>query len=174
MADNTTNLEKSVIIGGSEHIRDSDYEEAVVEGVIHVGDLLAKGTAETQVIAATETGINFKGIAIEQMIRASDTSTHATAMTVGSRVKYLKPMGERVKVRIKAMGYTTGATIPSGAPVRFNGTGSTIGANDSQLGDAYIDPACTDDAAIIGRMAKAAVAPDCTTNSENVEIEMWY
>ena len=42
MADNTTALGKSVIIGGSEHIRDSDYEEALVEGlklvehIIHV------------------------------------------------------------------------------------------------------------------------------------------
>ena len=174
MADNTTNLEKEVVIGGSEHIRDSDIEEALVEGAMYVGDLVAKGTAETQIIAGTETGINFKGICLGQSIRQLDTDTLATALTAAKMARYLKPTGGRVKVRCMAMGYTTGATIPSGAPVFANGTGSTIGANDSQKGDAYIDPACTDNAMIIGRLSKPAVAPDCTTNSENVEIEMWY
>lgn len=174
MADNTTILGKSVIIGGSEHIRDSDYEEAIVEGVIYVGDLLAKGTSEKQVIAATETGINFKGIAIEQMIRASDVATHSTVLTEGKRVKYLKPTGGKVKVRCMAMGFSTGGTVPSGEPVRFNGTGTTIAANDSQLGDAYVDPACTDDAAIIGRLAKPVTVASVATNSENAEMEMWY
>lgn len=135
---------------------------------------MAKGTAETQVIAGTETGINFKGICLGPSIRQSDTQTPATALTVAKPLRYLKPTGGRLKVRAMAMGYTTGATIPSGAPVYFNGTGSTIGANDSQLGDFYIDPACTDDAAIVGRLSKPAVAPDATTNSVNVEIEMWY
>lgn len=176
MANLTTNLEKSVIIGGSEHIRDSDYEEAIAQGVINVGDGLNKGSAETQVVASIELAVNFKGIAIEMMIRASDTSTHATVLTDTERIKILKPMGGRVKVRVMAMGFDSGATVPSGSPVYYNGLGSAIAANDTQLGDFYIDPAQDDgdNASQIGRLAKAAAAPDCSSDSSNVEIEMWY
>ena len=115
MADNTTNLNKRVIIGGAEHLRDSDFAEALCEGVIYVGDLLEKGTAETQVVAHTETGINFKGIAINEVIRPGDTSTVSTVITAGKMLRYLKPTGGRTRVRAMAMGFTTGdSTTPSG------------------------------------------------------------
>ena len=175
MADNTTNLNKRVIIGGSEHLRDSDFAEALCEGVIYVGDALAKGTAETQVVAATETGLNFKGIAINEVIRPGDTATESTVITPGKMLRYLKPTGGRARVRAMAMGYTTGATIPSGNNVYYNGIGSTIGANDSQLGDFYVDPAQVgDNSSKIGVLSAPVVAPDATTNSENAEMEMWY
>ena len=179
MADNTTNLEKAVVIGGSEHLRDSDYEEALVEGLVYVGDALVKGTAETQVAALASGAVQsvlFKGIAIQEQIRSSDLATYATVLTAGKTVKYLKPTGGRVKVRAMAMGYTTGAVIPTGSPVLLNAFGSTIGSSGdaTQIGDFYIDPACTDDQIIIGRTSKPVTAPDATTNSVNVEIEFWY
>lgn len=173
MTNNNDNLEKEVVIGGSEHLRDSDIEESLVEGVIQVGDALAKGTAETQVVATPENTINFKGIALGHSIRQSDTETLATALTAGKTVRYLKPTGGRVKVRAMAQGFDSGATVASGAPVYFNSTGSTI-TQTAILGDFFIDPACTDNAAIVGRLSKPAIAADTTSNNENVEIEMWY
>ena len=189
MADNLTILGKELIVAGSEHIRDSDYEESLCEGEMFVGDSLSKGTAETQVKAHTGGDVEFKGLCAGHLIRQSDTETlgsgdRTDAVTLGSAtggllvpgktVKFLKPTGGRVRVRFMAHGYTTGATIESGAPVYFKSTGSTIGSTLSGLGNLFIDPACTDDATIIGRTAKAIAAPDATTNDVNVEGEMWY
>lgn len=192
MADNTTILGRYPIIGGSEHIRDSDIEERLCEGVMFVGDSLAKGTAETQVIAHPGADQEFKGICLGHSIRQSDLETNGVAgddrddavadliesagglLSPGKMIKYLKPTGGRVKMRVMFHGYTTGATIESGAPVYFKSTGSTIGSTLSADGNFFIDPACTDDATIIARTAKAIVAPDATTNDVNVEGEMWY
>ena len=192
MADNLTILGKAVVVGGAEHLRDSDFEESLCEGEMFVGDSLSKGTAETQVKAHTGGDVEFKGICVGHTIRQSDLETYgaeggdrtdAVALLIesaggllspGKTVKYLKPTGGRVKVRFMAHGYTTGATIESGAPVYFKSTGSTIGSTLSGLGNFFIDPACTDDATIIGRTSKAIVAPDATTNDVNVEGEMWY
>lgn len=192
MADNTTILGKSIIVGGSEHIRDSDIEEKLCEGVMFVGDSLAKGTAETQVIAHPGADQEFKGICLGHSIRQSDLETFGVPgddrddavadliesagglLSPGKMIKYLKPTGGRVKVRVMFHGYTTGATIESGAPVYFKSTGSTIGSTLSADGNFFVDPACTDDATIIGRLAAPVVAPDATTNDVNVEGEMWY
>jgi hypothetical protein len=192
MADNLTILGKEVVIGGSEHIRDSDIEERLIEGEMFVGDSLSKGTAETQIKAHAGGDQEFKGICLGHSIRQSDVETlgdpgddrtdavallKGTAgglLTPGVMGKYLKPTGGRVKVRFMAHGFTTGATIESGAPVYFKSTGSTIGSTLSGLGNFFIDPACTDDATIIGRLSKAIVAPDATTNDVNVESEMWF
>jgi hypothetical protein len=192
MADNLTILGKYPVIGGSEHIRDSDKEERIIEGEMFVGDSLSKGTAETQALAHQGGDQEFLGIALKHSIRQTDLETYgadggdrtdAVALLINSGggllsptkvVQYLKPTGGRVKIRVMAHGYTTGATIESGAPVYFKSTGSTIGSSLSGLGNFFIDPACSDDATIIGRLAKAAVAPDATTNDVNVEIEMWY
>lgn len=173
MADNTTVLGKSVIIGGSEHLRDSDFEESLVEGTMNVGDSLKKGSAETQVVIGTETGTNFKGIVIAQSIRQSDTDTHSTTLTAGLSVKYLKPTGFRTKVRVMCYGFDSGGTIPSGANVFYNSTGSTT-AQTNSAGDFFADTACSDDSAIIGRLSKEAVLGDAGTNDVNTEIEMWY
>lgn len=190
MADNLTILGKEVVIGGSEHIRDSDIEERLIEGEMFVGDSLSKGTAETQIKAHTGGDVEFKGICLGHSIRQSDLETLGSGdrtdavallkgtagglLTPGVMARYLKPTGGRVKVRFMAHGYTTGATIESGAPVYFKSTGSTIGSTLSGLGNFFIDPACTDDATIIGRLSKAIVAPDATTNDVNVEAEMWF
>ncbi len=192
MADNTTILGKFPVIGGSEHIRDSDMEEALIEGEMFVGDSLLKGTAETQVKGHDGSDPTFKGIVLGHSIRQSDLETYGAdggdrtdavallkgtgggLLTPAKTVKYLKPSGGRYKVRAMAYGYTTGATIPSGSPVYTNLAGSTIGSTASVLGQFFIDPACTDDATIVGRLSKPAVAPDATTNDVNVEIEMWY
>ncbi|KKK63917.1 hypothetical protein LCGC14_2989460 [marine sediment metagenome] len=192
MADNTTILGKSIFAGGTEHLRDSDFEEYLIEGEMFVGDSLLKGTAETQVIGHDGSDPTFKGIAVAHSIRQSDLETYGAdgddrtdavallkgtgggLLTPGKTVKVLKPTGGRTKVRAMAYGYTGGATIPSGSPVYSNLAGSTIGSSASVLGQFFIDPACTDDATIVGRLSKAAVAPDATTNDVNVEIEMWY
>lgn len=192
MADNLTILGKSVIIGGSEHLRDSDFEERLIEGEMFVGDSLAKGTAETQIQSHPGGDQEFKGIMIGHSIRQSDLETFGAdggdrtdavallintaggLLTPGVMGQYLKPTGGRAKVRVMAHGYTTGATIESGAPVYYKSTGSTIGSTLSGLGNFFVDPACTDDATIIGRTSKATVAPDATTNDVNVETEMWY
>lgn len=192
MADNTTILGKEVIIGGSEHLRDSDFEEYLIEGEMFAGDSLLKGTAETQVKGHDGSDATFKGIAIGHSIRQSDVETFGVdgddrtdavadlkesaggLLSPGEVVKVLKPTGGRVKVRAMAYGYTTGATIPSGSPVYTNLAGSTIGSGANVLGQFFIDPACTDDAVIVGKLSKPAVAPDATTNDVNVEIEMWY
>lgn len=175
MADDVSTLSKTVIIGGSEHIRDSDIIETLVEGVVSIGDSIVKGTAETQGKACPEgqtTG--FKGICLKQSIRQLDTDDESTVLTVAKMMQVLKPTGGRVKVRAMAANYTTGATIPSGAPVYFNSTGSTIGAGTVAVGDFYVDPACSDDSAIVGHLAKAVVIPDGTTDFINSEIEFWY
>ena len=192
MADNLTILGKWPVIGGSEHIRDSDMEESLCEGEMFVGDSMTKGTAETQVEAHGGGDTEFKGICLGHSIRQNDLETFGAdggdrtdavallvntgggLLTPGKTVKYLKPSGGRYKVRVMIHGYTTGATIESGAPVYFKSTGSTIGSTLSGLGNFFVDPACTDDATIIGRTAKATVAPDATTNDVNVETEMWY
>ena len=46
MTDNTTILGKSIFAGATEHLRDSNFEEYLCEGVIFVGDSLTKGTLE--------------------------------------------------------------------------------------------------------------------------------
>ena len=189
MADNLDILGKEVIIGGSEHIRDSDIEEALAEGDIFVGDALNKGTAETQVVAGIEAATNFKGIALGHSIRQSDLETVGTAgdrtdaialgtgagglLVAGKYIKYLKPMGGRVKVRVMISGYDTGATIPSGSPVYYASTGSTI-TQTGMKGQFFCDPAQEGDAVEVGRLSKAVVCADTTTNLENAEAEMWY
>ncbi len=174
MTDNTSILGKRVIIGGTEHLRDSDYGEAIVEGVMYVGDLLNKGTADTQAVSGVELAANFLGIAINQVVRQSDTSTVSTVLTIGKIVRFLKPTGGRTLVRAKGMGYDTGATIPKGSPVYSSGVGTTITQNDGQLGKAYIDPAITVLETVIGTLNASVAAPDSSSNSEDVEIEMWY
>ena len=174
MADNTDNLGKRVIIGGTEHLRDSDYGEALAEGVVYVGDALNKGTADTQVVAGVETGANFIGIAINEVIRPSDTSTESTVITDGKMLRYLKPTAFKTLVRVMVCGYDSGATEPKGAPIYYNGVGTTITQNDSQLGDFYVDPAITTLETVIGRSNESFTSPDSSSNTENIEIEMWY
>ncbi|KKL28457.1 hypothetical protein LCGC14_2374920, partial [marine sediment metagenome] len=129
MADNLTILGKGVIIGGSEHLRDSDFEEYLVEGEMFVGDSVMKGTAETQIKSHDGAEATFKGIVIGHSIRQSDLETFGSGdrtdavallsggagglLTVGKTAVVLKPTGGRAKVRAMAYGYTTGATITS-------------------------------------------------------------
>ncbi len=192
MADNLTILGKSIFAGATEHLRDSDFEELLIEGEMFVGDSLTKGTAETQVVSHPGGDNEFKGIAVGHSIRQSDLETYGVSgddrtdavadlvesagglLSPGKTVKYLKPTGGRTKVRVMIHGYNTGATIESGAPVYFKETGSTIGSSLSGLGNFFADPACSDDATIIGRLSKATVIPDATSNDVNVETEMWY
>lgn len=174
MGDDISVLGKSVIIGGSEHIRDSDYEEALVEGTVYIGDSLAKGTNDNQVVGTPETSQSFRGIAIGHSIRQSDTEALSTALTVGKYVKYLKPTGGRVKVRVMVVNYTSGATIPAGSAVFSDSTGSTIGASTVAVGDFYIDPLCGATAPIVGRTCSEIIIADGTTDLINQEMEMWY
>ncbi len=192
MADNLKILGKPVIIGGSEHIRDSDIEERLCEGEMFVADSLTKGTGETQVVSHPGGDNEFKGICLGHSIRQSDIETDGVAgddrtdavadlinsagglLTPGKMIKYLKPTGKRVKVRMMVHGKTTAVTVESGAPVYYKETGSTIGSTLSGLGNFFVDPACTDDATIIGRLSKAVTIPDATTNDVNIEAEMWY
>jgi len=193
MADNLTILGKEVIIGGSEHLRDSDIEERLCEGEMFIGDSLQKGTAETQVVAHPGTsGANagFKGICLGHSIRQSPLEdfgsgdrTDAVALliktgggllTPGKMIKYLKRSGGRYKVRIMVHGQSGSLTVPSGSPVFHYSTGSTIGSTLSGLGNFFVDDACTDDGAIVGYLSKECVIPDATTNDVNIEAEMWY
>ncbi len=152
-------------------------EELKIMDVKHIADLLDN---------------EFKGICLGHSIRQSDIETDGVAgddrtdavadlinsagglLTPGKMIKYLKPSGGRYKVRVMFHGKTTAVTVESGAPVYFKETGSTIGSTLSGLGNFFCDPACTDDATIIGRLAKATTIPDATTNDVNVESEMWY
>ena len=174
MADNITQLAKEVVIGGAEHIRDSDIIETLVEGNMYIGYNVIKGTLESQGQAAAEAGGGFYGICIGQSIRQLDTDTHATILTAAKMMKVLKPMGGRVLVRVMVVNYTTGATIKKGSPVYYNGTGSTIGATTASEGNFFVDPACSEDGDVIGRLAKDIIIGDGTTDLINYEVDMWY
>lgn len=174
MANNTGILGKKVIIGGTEHLRDSDFGEALAEGVVYVGDCLNKGTADTQVVAGVELATNHVGIAINEVVRPGDTSTVSTVITDGKLLRFLKPTGGRILVRAMAMGYDGGGTLPKGSPVYYSGVGTTIATNDNQLGDFYVDPLVTVLEAVIGTLNKSVTVLTSATNSENEEIEMWY
>lgn len=157
-----------------------------------VGDSLEQGSAETQVKAHEGGDQEFKGIVLGHSIRQTDIETDGVdgddrtdavadlinsaggLLTPGKMVKYLKPTGGRVKVRVMFHGKSTLLTVESGAPVYFKSTGSVIGSILSGLGNFFCDPACTDDATIIGRLSKATTIPNSETNDVNVESEMWY
>lgn len=192
MADNTTILGKSIFVGATEHLRDSNFEEYLCEGVIFVGDSLTKGSAETQVIAHPGGDQEFKGIAVGHSIRQSDLETFGVPgddrddaiadliesagglLSPGQMIKVFIGSGKQTKIRTMFHGFTTGVTLESGAPVYYKSTGSTIGSTLSADGNLFGDPACTDDATIVGRTAGAIVLPDATTNDVNVEGEWWF
>lgn len=185
MADNTTILGKYPIVGGAEHIRDSDYIERLCEGRMFVGDSVTKGTAETQCRATEEADTSFLGIVVGHAIRQSDTEipgvagtkrdTDTNILVVGKMVRILKPMGLRVRVACMISGYDTGSTVPGGSPVYMNSVGSTITqAEATQLGDFYADPAQVGATLVVGRLALPAVLADTTTHNVNVAGEMWY
>ncbi len=191
MADNTTILGKSIFAGATEHLRDSNFEEYLCEGVIFVGDSLTKGTLETQVIAHPGGDNEFKGLAVGHSIRQSDLETYGVPgddrddaiadliesagglLSPGKMIKVFIGSGKQTKIRSMFHGKSSAATIESGNPVYYKETGSTIGSSLSADGNLFCDPACTDDATIIGRTAEAIVLPDATTNDVNVEGEWW-
>ncbi|MEE9410830.1 MAG: hypothetical protein V3V41_07880 [Candidatus Heimdallarchaeota archaeon] len=173
MVDNTQRLfidlatEIDVIIGGSQHLRDHHFGEAIVEGVISAGDALSRGTAATQAIARVGTESDFLGFALGHSIRQSDTETPATVLTVGKTLKYLKPTAKGVQLQSMFGGFTTGETVVKGDPVFYNNVGLTIGAGVA-IGDIFAGAGLTDDWSKIGHLLEDVVIPDATTNSENV------
>ncbi len=173
--DSTSVLGKNVIIN-SGMIRDSDFGEALAEDVVYVGDSLAVGSADTQVVAQNKDGEdNFIGIAIAEVIRPSDTATVSTVITDGKKMRYLKKSKGRYLVRAMAQGYDSGATHPKGAPVYYNATGSTTTSSATTcIGDFFLDPAISTLETVVGRLNKSVISPDSTTDTFNIEIEMWY
>jgi len=171
-----TGVGLGVVRGGSEHLRDSDYE--IVK--LSVGSNTAKvgmavtSTAETDpAVDIMATGEIFRGIIVEPVIRPSDTWSPNDALEDGTYVKILKPTGGRVLIKALISGYDTPIAIKTGSYIT-NVIEAASAVAHASVGALFADTTPAAGTILIGRAAEDFTTGNSTSAANGTWQLMWY
>jgi len=168
-----TGVGLGVVRGGSEQLRDSDFEIVTLS----VGSNTAKvgmavtSTGETDPAVDIMGGAEiFRGLIIEPVIRPSDSWSPNDALVDGTEVKILKRTGGRALVAYLATGYDTPLAVLAGYPIT-NTEDSAITVDS--VGVLFPDATETAGVQVIGYSAEDFTTGDSSAAANGTWQLMW-